>query len=103
MDNYKTLPPEEKRIFWQKQIAAWQQSGQSQKEYCRSQKLKKSTLGYWRTRLSKEKRFIEIPVKIESQSTIDIVIRDDIKIQVKKGFDPDLLTQTIRVLEQMAC
>lgn len=101
MDNYKTLPAEEKRKFWQKHIAAWQQSGQSQKEYCRSQKLKKSTLGYWRTRLSREKGFIEIPIKIESRSTIDIVIRDDVKIQVKTGFDPGLLIQTIRVLEQI--
>lgn len=102
MENYKKLPPEEKRRFWQQHITAWRQNGQSQKEYCRIEKLKISTFGYWRTRLSKEKRFIEIPIKIESQPTIDIVINDGIKIQVKKGFDPDLLAQTIRVLEQMS-
>jgi hypothetical protein len=102
MDNYKELPPEEKRRFWQKHITAWRQSGQSQKDYCRTQKLKISTLGYWQTRLSREKGFIEIPIKIESQSTIDIVIKDTIKIQVRRGFDPDLLIQTMRVLEQIS-
>lgn len=102
MDNYKTLPAKEKRKFWQKHIAAWQQSSQSQEEYCRSQKLKKSTLGYWRTRLSREKGFIEIPIKIESQSSIEIVIRDDIKIRVNTGFNPDLLIETIKVLEQIS-
>ncbi|MEJ2649742.1 MAG: hypothetical protein P8016_15205 [Sedimentisphaerales bacterium] len=102
MDNYKALPAEEKRRFWQKHIAAWRQSGQSQKEYCRNQKLKKSTLGYWRTLLSREKGFIEIPIKIESRSTIDIIINGGIKIQVRKGFDPELLVQTIRVMEQMS-
>jgi len=102
MENYQTLSREEKRRFWQKHITAWQQSGQSQKEYCHNQKLKKSTLGYWRTRLSREKGFIEIPIKIESQTTIDIIIKDDIKIQVKKGFDNDLLIQIIRVLGQLS-
>ena len=102
MDNYKTLPAKGKRKFWQKHIAAWQQSGPSQEEYCCSQKLKKSTLGYWQTRLSREKGFIEIPIKIESKSTIDIVIRDYMKIRVKTGFDPDLLIQTIKVLEQIS-
>jgi hypothetical protein len=55
MENYKILPPEEKRMFWQKHIATWRQSGLSQTEYCHSQKLKKSTMGYWQTILSREK------------------------------------------------
>jgi hypothetical protein len=102
MDNYKQLTPEEKRRFWKKHIAAWRKSGQNQADYCRSQKLKKSTLGYWRTLLSREKGFIEIPVKIESQATIDIIIKDTIKIRIKNGFDPDLLIQTVRTLEQLS-
>jgi hypothetical protein len=103
MENYKILPPEEKRMFWQKHIAAWRQSGRSQTEYCHSQKLKKSTMGYWQTILSRERKFVEIPIKMESQSAIEIVIKDAIKIQIKKGFDPDLLCQIIRVLEHVSC
>jgi hypothetical protein len=102
MDNYKQLTREEKRKFWQRHIDGWQKSGQSQTEYCHSQKLKKSTLGYWRTLLSREKSFIEIPVTIESQAAIDIIIKDTIKIQVRNGFDPDLLIQTVKTLEQLS-
>jgi hypothetical protein len=102
MDNYKQLTREEKRKFWQWHIDGWRKSGQSQTEYCHSQKLKKSTLGYWRTLLSREKGFIEIPVTIESQAAIDIIIKDTIKIQVRNGFDPDLLIQTVKTLEQLS-
>ena len=33
--------------FWQPHIAAWQQSGLTQKAYCEQQELRYSTFGYW--------------------------------------------------------
>ncbi len=33
--------------FWQSRIAAWQQSGLTQKAYCEQQELRYSTFGYW--------------------------------------------------------
>ncbi|WP_419628885.1 IS66 family insertion sequence element accessory protein TnpA, partial [Thiolapillus sp.] len=33
--------------FWQSHIAAWQQSGLTQKAYCEQQELRYSTFGYW--------------------------------------------------------
>ncbi|WP_419605831.1 IS66 family insertion sequence element accessory protein TnpA [Thiolapillus sp.] len=33
--------------FWQLHIAAWQQSGLTQKAYCEHQELRYSTFGYW--------------------------------------------------------
>ncbi|WP_294042793.1 IS66 family insertion sequence element accessory protein TnpA [Thiolapillus sp.] len=33
--------------FWQSHIAAWQQSGLTQKAYCEHQELRYSTFGYW--------------------------------------------------------
>ena len=33
--------------FWQLHIAAWQQSGLTQKAYCEQQELRYSTFGYW--------------------------------------------------------
>lgn len=102
MTNYKHLPRQEKHKFWQKHIDAWQTSGQSQTEYCMQQEIKESTLRYWRTKLSRKKCFIEIPVKIESESTIDIIIKDTMKLQVRKGFDPDLLIQAVKTLERLS-
>lgn len=102
MANYKQLSREEKQEFWRQHIEAWKVSGQSQAEYCEEQKIKKSTLGYWRSQLLKRKRFVEIPLKIESQSPIDIIIKDTIKLQVRKGFDPDLLIQIVKTMEHLS-
>ena len=102
MENYKKLSKEEKRRYWREHIKAWQESGQNQIEYCKNQNIKKSTLGYWRTRLAREDGFVEIPVKIESATPIEIIISKTVKIQVQKGFDPDVLVQTVKTLEQLS-
>jgi len=99
---YKRFTSEDKQKYWQKHIDGWLKSGQSQLEYCRNNKIKKSTLGYWRTRLSREDVFIEIPIELESHSAIEIILKNKIKIQVRKGFDPQLLIQTIKVLEEIS-
>ena len=49
-----------------------------------------------------KKGFVEIPVKIESEATIDIIIKDTMKLQVRKGFDPDLLIQAVKTLEGLS-
>lgn len=102
MTTYKQLTSEGKQKYWQQHIDAWLKSGQSQMEYCRNNKIKKSTLGYWRTRLSREDVFIEIPIELEPHSVIDIILKNKIKIQVRKGFDPELLLQTIKALEEIS-
>lgn len=102
MANYKHLPREEKNKFWQKHIDAWQTSGQNQTEYCMKQEIKESTFRYWQTKLSRKECFIEIPVMIESESTIDIIIKNTVKLQIRKGFDPDLLIQAIKTLERIS-
>jgi hypothetical protein len=101
MANYKQLSPSKKYKFWQDHIDAWRESEQSQTEYCNKQKIKKSTLGYWQNKLAKQTEFIEIPVELEKRSVIEIIITDKVKLKVTKGFDPDLLLQTIKVLEQL--
>ena len=39
--------------YWQEQIAAWRESGETQKAYCARQGLKPGTFRYWRWRLAK--------------------------------------------------
>ena len=102
MANYKHLPRGEKHKFWQEHIDAWQTSGQSQTEYCMQQEIKESTFRYWQTKLSRKECFIEIPVKLESESTINIIIKDTVKLQVQKGFDPNLLIQVVKTLERLS-
>ena len=102
MANYKHLPRKEKHKFWQKHIDTWLKSGQNQTEYCKKQEIKESTFRYWQTKLSRKECFIEIPVTIESESTIDIIIKNTVKLQIRKGFDPDLLIQAVKALEQIS-
>ena len=106
MENYKKLPPAVKREFWQRQIDGWRSSGQSQAEYCRRQKLTKSAFGYWRTRLARETGLVEIKplhIKVEAQATIDIIVRGGLRVRVQKGFDADLLVETIQALGRLSC
>ena len=102
MGKYKNLSPKEKREYWKKHIDAWQHSGQSQTKYCHSQKIKKSTFGYWRTRLSREEIFVKVPIELESHSALEIIIKDSIKVQIRKDFDPELLLETVKTLEQLS-
>jgi transposase-like protein len=102
MTNYKNLTTEEKRQYWKTHIQAWQESGQSQIEYCRNHNIKKSTLGYWRTRLTRENGFVEVPVEIASTTPIEIIISDKVTVRIRKGFDPDVLIQTVKTLEQLS-
>lgn len=104
METYKSLSTDEKRKFWQKHIEGWKASGQSQAEYCREQQLKKSSLGYWRTRLSRETGIVEIPAPgftTDRKSAIVIRLGSQIKLEVENDFDPDLLLRTVRTLEKL--
>ncbi len=47
--------PQEKRTYWQQHIDQWQQSGLSQIEYCRRNRIKKYQWGYWKKRLTAPK------------------------------------------------
>jgi len=44
----------EKRVYWGKQIQAWEVSGLTQKEFCEQNKLKLGSFVKWRQRLRKE-------------------------------------------------
>jgi hypothetical protein len=100
MENYKQLSQTEKQTFWQKHITAWKKSGLSQDVYCRNQKIKKSTLGYWITKLSREKGFVEVPVNLPSVNEVEITINKNIRIQLLKGYSPELVTRLLKTLEE---
>jgi transposase-like protein len=49
-NDYREKTPAEKREFWAEQIRLWQESGQSQSEYCRRHGIGTSQWFYWRRR-----------------------------------------------------
>lgn len=51
----------DKAVYWQQHFTDWQQSGLSQRDYCKQHKLTFSSFGYWRKRL---KTGVSIPGKL---------------------------------------
>ena len=102
---------EQKRIYWKQHIDSWQQTGLTQAEYCRQHNLKHHQLVYWRKRFLKTETDVSfVPLKLEDlldiparqdQASLTLVINNDLKIEIRAGFDAQLLRQLIYVLRRL--
>ncbi|MFK7848801.1 MAG: hypothetical protein AB8G77_26170 [Rhodothermales bacterium] len=103
---------EQKRSYWKKHIDSWQETGLTQTEYCRHHNLKHHQLVYWKKRFLKSETDVSfIPIKLEdlldlpTQSdcaALCLVINNHLKIEIRAGFDPQLLRQLIFALRGLA-
>ena len=103
---------EQKRIYWEQQIEQWQQTGLTQAEYCRRNNLKHHQLVYWKKRFLKTDTDVSfVPLKFEDwldvsgrqkPASLTLVINNQFKIEIRAGFDPQLLRQLIFSLRAMA-
>ena len=91
---------DQKRTFWQHHIERWQQSGLSQKEYCKQHELTFSSFGYWRARLNRSKRAKKlIPVDIKTTDHARLSLPNGIRLEVpvhSLAVILPLLTQSIQ-------
>ena len=103
---------EQKRSYWKQHIDSWQETGLTQTEYCRRNNLKHHQLVYWKKRFLKSETdvsfvpikledFLEIPAPSDSAS-ISLVVNNHLKIEIKAGFDAQLLRQLIFALRGLA-
>lgn len=89
---------------WEIRIAQYQASGQSAKEWCAANNIKPERLWYWlRRNETKQKSTRWLPVEVAGQPTTSqhntlLIKVGEASIEVKPGFNPDLLSETIRVL-----
>ena len=103
---------EQKRSYWKQHIDTWQETGLTQVEYCRRHNLKHHQLVYWKKRFLKTETDVSfVPLKLEDlldiparqdQATLTLVINNDFKIEIRAGFDAQLLSQLIYVLRRLA-
>ena len=103
---------EQKRAYWKQHIDSWQQTGLTQAEYCRRHNLKHHQLVYWRKRFLKTETDVRfVPLKLEDLldmpsgpqlASLTLVIDNQFKIEIRAGFDPQLLRQLIFSLRAMA-
>ena len=99
---------EQKRTYWKQHIDSWQEAGLSQAEYCRRHNLKHHQLLYWKRRFLKTETGVSfVPVKLEDlldipaqpdQASLCLVINNHFKIEIRAGFDAQLLRQLIFAL-----
>ena len=103
---------EQKRSYWKQHIDSWQQTGLTQVEYCRQHNLKHHQLVYWKKRFLKTETnisfvplkledFLEVPTR-QDQSSLTLVINNRFKIEIRAGFDAQLLRQLIFVLRGLS-
>ena len=100
----------ERQELWATRIAEYQASGQSVKEWCASHEgVSPRQLWYWLQKYKNQKEAFSnksnqwLPIEISEQSSgvhgNSLLIRiGQAGIEVRPGFDPELLAQVIRVL-----
>ena len=99
---------EQKRSYWKQHIDAWQETGLTQVEYCRQHNLKHHQLVYWKKRFLKTEADVSfVPIKLEDlldipapseSASLSLVVNNHFKIEIRPGFDVQLLRQLIFAL-----
>ena len=99
---------ERKRTYWKQHIDSWQETGLTQVEYCRQHNLKHHQLVYWKKRFIKTETSVSfVPLKLDNllempartdQASLTLVINNQFNIEIRAGFDAQLLRQLIYAL-----
>ena len=100
---------EQKAEYWRGQIALWQQSGESQVQFCRRRGLSRDQFCYWKSRLSpgpgNGAAIVAVPVgtaALESAEGARIgiqVAEGRYWVEVPEGFGQQTLRRVLEVLE----
>ena len=103
---------EQKRAYWKQHIDSWQETGLTQREYCRRHNLKHHQLVYWKKRFFKAETEVSfVPLKLEGlldlsdrpqHASLTLVIDNQFKVEIRAGFDTQLLRQLIFSLRAVA-
>ena len=103
---------EQKRTYWKQHIESWQETGLTQTEYCRRHNLKHHQLVYWKKRFLKTETDVSfVTLKLENlldipnqpdRSALCLVVNNYFKIEIRAGFDAQLLRQLIFALQAPA-
>jgi hypothetical protein len=94
------------RQRWLERIHEWEQSGLTQKAFCKQRHLGLASLQRWRRLFKTEEAshnpapvaFLPVSVKETNPADLTVVVSDDLRIEIPAGFDPNALRQVIEVL-----
>jgi hypothetical protein len=88
----------EKRQLWEQHIRNWKESGLAQSEYCRRHNLRENQFTYWKRKF----QLAAVPISLvelqldtalqnrnsAKQATLRLIVCDQYRIEVERGFDP---------------
>ena len=95
---------QDKQQLWQNHVAAWEQSGIRQSEYCRRQGLNIKLFGYWKRKLCRKPAgltFVPVAIKpskatvVKSAASLVLIIRGGSCIEIGDGFNQDTLRRVL--------
>jgi hypothetical protein len=103
---------EQKRSYWKQHIDSWQETGLTQAEYWRRHNLKHHQLVYWKKRfLRTETDVTFVPLKLDDllmdrppqpdRQSLCLEINNRFKVEIRAGFDTQLLRQLIFALREL--
>ena len=99
--------PEQLSHYWQEQITAWEQSGQSQKAFCQQHELNYHRFGYWRRKFLEQHQpedklrngFVSVqPLQGNMVSGLSLTLPNGVLIQ---GIDHHNLAVVRQLLQQL--
>lgn len=100
----------ELRKEWERRVARFRSSGQTQVAWCKENNLSLRQLGYWIKQIEKTNSVLEketkwVPVFLDDNSqglSETLVIRiGDASIEVKPGFNSSFLVDVVRTLKSL--
>ena len=104
----KQFSIKERINFWKNHLSCWEQSQLSQSEYCRQNNLDKYLFSKWKIKLNDKAEntgFIEIPInnlaKEPSNTGIELIINDSVKIKLDENYNENLLKKVLRMMENI--
>jgi len=113
-------PNPDKERRWLDLIRLWRQSRLSVRAFCERRRLSEPSFYAWR-RLLRQRglideeasaralpvaarpAFVQVAVDAPAPPGIDLVLAPGRLLRVRPGFDPDLLRQLLRLLEEQSC
>ena len=109
----KTKKKTSRAAYWQKHIFQWSESGLTQAEYCRRNKLSVAAFNWWKRNLRKKSKaqknssasmqFVEVhgvsPAQVGRSENYEILLSRGRAIKVSRNFDSDVLKRLIAAVE----
>jgi hypothetical protein len=95
-------PP--KRIFWEHHLGQWQESGLSQRAYCRRHQLEPHRFYYWRRRILQPQPDVSfLPVTLSSDPTqqphlVRILMPNGCVLELEGRAEPEQLARLVNIV-----